>query len=397
VNLHLFFSNYITIDQIIKDQYIFNPMIIGIPKEVKPFENRVGLIPFYVKQLVDKGHKVIVQQNAGLKSSIIDDEYVNAGAQIVSKLDEIYKNSDFIIKVKEPQDREYSLIQESQVIFSFFHFPSSKKLVEGMLNSKCIAITYETLETKDKKLPILTPMSSIAGKLAVHQGMNHLENIIFGGKGVLLGGEPGVPSGNVVILGAGVVGTNACFVASYLRANVILLDINLNRLRELHSIMPHNVQFLFANEENIKQSLKKADLIISAVHLVGRKTPVLIKREDLSIMEKNTVIVDVSIDQGGAIETSIPTTHLEPTYKVDDIIHYCVPNMPSIVPQTSTYVLSHASFPYILDIAEKGIVKSLMQNDNLRTGLNIWKGKITNHNVAETFGMDYANIDKLIS
>ncbi len=371
-------------------------MTIGIPKEIKTFENRVGLIPFYVNRLVKEGHKVFIQKGAGLKTGYGDILYSDAGAEIVPTIEDVYNKSELIIKVKEPQQREFSLINEGQTIFSFFHFPSSEVLLDSLIQTKCIAITYETLETENKKLPILTPMSAIAGKLAIHQGMIHLENIT-GGKGVLLGGVPGVSTGNVVIIGAGVVGRNACYVAGNLRANVTLLDINMDSLRELHDVMPNNVQLLFSNEENLYNALRTADLVVTAVHLIGRKPPVLITNDMLSIMEENTVIVDVSIDQGGCLETSRPTTHLEPTFKENGIIHYCVPNMPSLVPKTATQVLSHASYPYIIKLANQGIHKAIQNDDALKSGLNLWKGQITNKNISETFRKSFIPFESLMN
>ncbi len=370
-------------------------MIIGIPKEIKPFENRVGLIPQYVKQLVEEGHNILVQDDAGTKSGFSNEDYQDCGAEILPSIEDIYKKSDLIIKVKEPQEKEIPLIRERQIVFSYFHLPSSQKLVEKLLKRKCIAVTYETLETEDHRLPLLIPMSAIAGKLAVQVGMRHLESVTEG-KGVLLGGVAGVHPGNVVILGGGEVGTNACYVASGLRADVTLLDLSMKRLRELYDVMPNNVKLLYSNKANLIEVLRKADLVVSAVHLVGRKAPKLITREMLSLMEENTVIADVAIDQGGCIETSRPTTHKEPTYKVDGIIHYCVPNIPSIVPRTASLILSHSSFPYLRIMAKLGISRAIQQSRDIRSGVSLWDGVVTNENLADTFGMDYKNINDLI-
>ncbi len=370
-------------------------MIIGIPKEIKPYENRVGLIPQYVKQLVEEGHNILVQENAGIKSGFSDKDYKDLGAEILPSIEGIYKKSDLIIKIKEPQEKEIPLIREKQIVFSYFHLPSNQRLVEQLLESKCIAVTYETLETEDHRLPLLIPMSAIAGKLAVQVGMRHLESVSEG-KGVLLGGVAGVHPGHVVILGGGEVGTNACYVASGLRADVTLLDVNLKRLRELYDIMPNNVKLLYSSKANLTEVLRKADLVVAAVHLTGRKAPKLITREMLSLMEENTVIVDVAIDQGGCIETSRPTTHKEPTYKVDGIIHYCVANIPSIVPRTASPVLSHSSLPYLRIMANLGIEKGIQVNREIRSAISLWDGVITDQNLADTFEMDYKNIDDLI-
>lgn len=367
-------------------------MKIGIPKEIKAFENRVGLIPVYVKKLVEMGHHVFVQDKAGSGSGYNNESYIMAGAKILDSIEEIYKESDLIVKVKEPQKEEFPLIKKEQILFSFFHFPSSEDLLNALLETECIAVAYETLETDDKKLPILSPMSAVAGKLSIQIGMQYLENI-EDGKGLLLGGIPGVTKGNVVIFGGGIVGANACYVASQIGAQVTLLDINLERLNTLSNHVPANVNLLYSNEQNILESIQNADLIVSGVHSVGEKPPKLITKAMLSEMEENTVIVDVSIDQGGAIETSRVTTHHDPIYKVNGILHYCVANMPSIVSKTSTELLSHSSFPYLIHIVNKGIRAAVQSHPEIESAINLAKGSIVNSHIADTFNRKKQSID----
>ncbi len=370
---------------------------IGVPKELKPFENRVGLIPFYVKKLVEQGNKVLVQKDAGLNADIYDQEYIDAGASIISDIKDIYNEANLIIKVKEPQKEEYSLIREKQIIFTFFHFASNFDLLKHIINSRCIAIAYETLQVEDNKLPILSQMSAIAGKLSVQIGMHYLENT-NGGKGILLGGMPKIHPGNVLILGGGTVGINACYVASRLRANITLLDLDLNRLRTIHELMPvKNIKLLYSNKENIINSIKTTDLVISGIHTVGEKPPILITRDMLKLMDKKSVLVDVSIDQGGAFETSRPTDHDNPIYIENGVIHYCVTNMPSIVAKTSTYVLSYASFPFIQQIALKNIKLAIENNPYIKTGLNTIYGEVVNKNIANNFNIDWIEPDKILN
>lgn len=325
-------------------------MIIGVPKEIKEEEYRVALLPSTAKELVKKGHQVLIEKDAGAGSGIKDKEYLKAGAEILNKAEEIFKRAELIVKVKEPQEKEYPLLWEGQIIFTFFHFAAARKLTEAMIKRKIVALAYETVQKDDGSLPLLIPMSEIAGKLASQEGAKYLEKP-FGGKGVLLGGVSGVAPGKVLIIGAGTVGENAATVAAGMGADVILLDINLERLRHLKGILPANVKLIYSNPATLKKYLKKADLVIGAVLIPGAKAPQLISREMLKLMEPGTVLVDVAIDQGGCFETSRPTTHQEPTYVVDGIVHYCVANIPGAVARTSTFALCNSTSPYLLLLA----------------------------------------------
>ena len=325
-------------------------MIIGVPKEIKEEEYRVALLPSTAKKLVEKGHQVLIEKDAGAGSGIKDKEYLKAGAEILNKAEEIFKRAELIVKVKEPQEKEYPLLWEGQIIFTFFHFAAARKLTEAMIKRKIVALAYETVQKDDGSLPLLIPMSEIAGKLASQEGAKYLEKP-FGGKGVLLGGVSGVAPGKVLIIGAGTVGENAATVAAGMGADVILLDINLERLRHLKGILPANVKLIYSNPATLKKYLKKADLVIGAVLIPGAKAPQLISREMLKLMEPGTVLVDVAIDQGGCFETSRPTTHQEPTYVVDGIVHYCVANIPGAVARTSTFALCNSTSPYLLLLA----------------------------------------------
>ena len=335
-------------------------MIIGVPKEIKEEEYRVALLPSTAKELVKKGHQVLIEKDAGVGSGIKDKEYLKAGAEILNKAEEIFKRAELIVKVKEPQEKEYPLLWEGQIIFTFFHFAAARKLTEAMIKRKIVALAYETVQKDDGSLPLLIPMSEIAGKLASQEGAKYLEKP-SGGKGVLLGGVSGVAPGKVLIIGAGTVGENAATVAAGMGADVILLDINLERLRHLKGILPANVKLIYSNPATLKKYLKKADLVIGAVLIPGAKAPQLISREMLKLMEPGTVLVDVAIDQGGCFETSRPTTHQEPTYVVDGIVHYCVANIPGAVARTSTFALCNSTSPYLLLLAEKGVKKAIQR------------------------------------
>lgn len=319
-------------------------MIIGVPKEVKVEEYRVGLIPEFVKYLVKKGHKVYVQKDAGSEAGFFDEQYIKAGAQIVKSIEELYKNAELIIKVKEPQEEEIQLIREGQTLFTFFHFSSNKRMTMQLIEKKAICIAYELIK-KDNALPILKPMSEIAGKLSIQEGMKYLEKE-YGGKGVLLSGTKDVMPGNIVIIGGGVVGYNAGIIADGVGANITFLEINDKIMRMLKKNFKR-AKVLCSNRENLKKVLKQADVVIGAVLLPGKSTPMVIKEQDLKIMEKGSVIVDVAIDEGGICETSRPTTHRDPIFIYKDIIHYCVPNIPGVVPKTSTIALNYATFPYM--------------------------------------------------
>ena len=357
-------------------------MIIGVPKEIKEEEYRVALLPSTAKKLVEKGHQVLIEKDAGAGSGIKDKEYLKAGAEILNKAEEIFKRAELIVKVKEPQEKEYPLLWEGQIIFTFFHFAAARKLTEAMIKRKIVALAYETVQKDDGSLPLLSPMSEIAGKLASQEGAKYLEKP-SGGKGVLLGGVSGVAPGKVLIIGAGTVGENAATVAAGMGADVILLDINLERLRHLKGILPANVKLIYSNPATLKKYLKKADLVIGAVLIPGAKAPQLINKEMLKLMEPGTVLVDVAIDQGGCFETSRPTTHQEPTYVVDGIVHYCVANIPGAVARTSTFALCNSTSPYLLLLAEKGVKKAIQENTALRRGLSLFKGEVVSRELID--------------
>lgn len=350
-------------------------MKIGVPKEIKNNENRVGIIPAGVLELTKQSHEVYVQSNAGEGSGFSDEEYINAGAKILNGIKEVYDIAEMIVKVKEPIAEEYGLIKENQVIFTYFHFASSSTLTDAMINSKAICIAYETVEDEDRSLPLLTPMSEVAGRMAVQQGAKYLEKPIKG-RGVLLGGVPGVKPGKVLILGGGVVGVQAAKMAAGLGAIVTILDVNLKRLRYISDIMPSNVITGFSNEYNIRKLIRNHDLIIGGVLIPGAKAPKLITKDMLKDMRPGTVIVDVAVDQGGCIETTKATTHENPTYIIDDVVHYCVANMPGAVPYTSTVALTNVTLPYVINLANQGWEKACANDDSLYKGLNIIKGKV---------------------
>tara|TARA_B000000441_G_C21710107_1_gene331893 strand:- start:69 stop:1175 length:1107 start_codon:yes stop_codon:yes gene_type:complete len=363
-------------------------MIIGTPKEIKNHESRVGLNTASVGSLVDSGHKVYIEKNAGIKSGFSDDDYKKAGAEILSTAKEIYSKSEFIVKVKEPQKEEFSLIQNHQTLFTYFHFSSSKSLTEAMMKSKATCIAYETVETSDKKLPLLTPMSEVAGRMAVQQGAKYLEKPQLG-KGKLIGGVPGVAPAKVIIIGAGIVGTEAAKMAAGLGAQVILFDINLERLRYLSEVLPKNVIPLYSSREAIINHLSTCDVIIGSVLVPGAKAPKIITKNMLDKMESGTVLVDVAVDQGGCFETCRETTHQEPVYLIDGKVHYCVTNIPGAVPMTSTNALNNATLSYIQLIADLGWEKACKKNQALNKGLNMHDGKIVYKAVADTFGYKY--------
>ena len=363
-------------------------MIIGIPKEVKNNEYRVSLIPVGVEMLTQAGHQVLLETGAGLGSGITDQEYEESGAQIVKNSSPIFERSQMIVKIKEPMPPEYSLLREGQIVFTYFHFAASRELTEAMLKRKIIAFAYETLQNERGDLPCLTPMSEVAGRMSVHEGAKYLEEPMKG-RGILLGGVPGVNPADVVILGAGVVGSNACKMAAGLGAKVTILDINLNRLRYLDDIMPPNVHTLMSNAHTVRDSVLKADLVISSVLIRGARAPQLIDRQTVTKMKNGAVIVDVAIDQGGSIETSKPTTHENPTYVVDGVVHYCVTNMPGAVARTSTYALTNATLPYILVLANLGVEKTLERSFEMQRALNMLKGDLVIKEVAQEFNIPW--------
>ncbi|WP_020567256.1 alanine dehydrogenase [Neolewinella persica] len=361
-------------------------MIIGCPKEIKNNENRVALTPGGVMELTRRGHTVYIQHTAGLGSGYSDEDYVEAGAEILPTIEDVYAKSETIVKVKEPIASEYGLVREGQLLFTYFHFASSRPLTEAMIKSKSICLAYETVEGPNHSLPLLIPMSEVAGRMAVQQGANYLEKP-KGGIGILLGGVPGVKPAKVVILGGGVVGIQAAKMAAGLGAQVILMDINLDRLRYLADVLPANVRTVYSSEYNIRKELSTVDLVVGAVLIPGAKAPHLITRDMLSEMRDGSVVVDVAVDQGGCIETCKPTTHADPTYVVDGVLHYCVANMPGAVPYTSTLALTNATFPYLLKIAELGWEAATDANPGLARGLNIVKGTIVYPPVADAFDL----------
>ncbi|MBO7301960.1 MAG: alanine dehydrogenase [Bacteroidaceae bacterium] len=361
-------------------------MIIGIPKEIKNNENRVGMTPAGVQEMIRHGHVVYVQATAGVNSGFSDEAYTAAGAKILSTIEEVYNIAEMIVKVKEPIASEYKLVRKNQLVFTYFHFASSEPLTKAMIESGAVCCAYETVERKDRSLPLLTPMSEVAGRMATQEGCYFLERP-RGGKGKLMGGVPGVKPAKVFVIGAGVVGTAAARTAAGMGADVTICDISLPRLTYLTDVMPRNVKTLMSSEYNIREELKTADLVIGSVLIPGAKAPKLVTREMLSLMEPDSVIVDVAIDQGGCFETSHPTTHEEPTYYVDGILHYCVANIPGAVPYTSTLALTNATLPYALQLADKGWRKACADNEDLRKGLNIVEGKVVYKEVAEAWGL----------
>ncbi|EAS19133.1 alanine dehydrogenase [Flavobacteria bacterium BBFL7] len=360
-------------------------MIVGIPKEIKNNESRVSMTPAGVFELTKNDHEVYIQSTAGKGSGFFDKDYENAGATIVNTIEEVYAISDLIVKVKEPIQYEYNLVKEGQLLFTYFHFASSEALTNAMIKAKAICIAYETVEDQEGTLPLLTPMSEVAGRLAIQQGAKYLEKPVKG-RGVLLGGVPGVAPGKVLVLGAGVVGIQAAKMAAGLGAHVTIMDINMKRLRYVNDVMPPHVVTEFSNEFNIRKHIKTHDLIIGGVLLKGAKAPNLITRDMLKEMRPGTVIVDVAVDQGGCVETTKPTTHENPTYIIDDVVHYTVANMPGAVPYTSTVALTNVTLPYVLQLANYGWEKACSQNPSLEKGLNIISGKVVYREINEAFG-----------
>ncbi len=367
-------------------------MLIGVPREIKSDEYRVALTPAGAEDLARAGHEIVVEAGAGLGSGFTDDFYENAGARIVDTAQEVWAAAEMIMKVKEPIEPEWPLMRPGQLLFTYFHFAASEDLTRAVMDSGAVAIAYETVELDSGELPLLTPMSEVAGRMAVQEGAKYLEKP-QGGLGVLLGGVPGVLSGKVLILGGGVVGTNAAKMAAGLGARVSIMDVDLNRLRYLDDVMPANVQGLFSTRYAIRKQVEDADLVIGAVLIPGAKAPKLIEKDDLRLMRPGTVIVDVAVDQGGCVETIRPTTHKDPVYTVDGIIHYGVANMPGGVPRTSTLALTNATLPYARALASKGWRKACADDRALRKGLNVVEGKITYAGVAEAFGFDSIPVD----
>lgn len=361
-------------------------MKIGVPKEIKNNENRVGMTPAGVYELVKRNHTVFVQTNAGFGSGFFDEDYKEVGAIILSSIEEVYASSDMIVKVKEPIEVEYDLIKPNQVLFTYFHFASSETLTKAMIKSHSICIAYETVEDADGSLPLLIPMSEVAGRMSIQQGAKYLEKPIKG-RGVLLGGVPGVPPGKVLVLGAGVVGIQAAKMAAGLGAHVIIMDINMKQLRYVNDVMPNHVVTEFSSEYNIRNRIKESDLIVGGVLIKGAKAPKLITKDMLKDMRPGTVIVDVAVDQGGCFETTKATTHENPTYIIDDVVHYCVANMPGAVPYTSTVALTNVTLPYVIKLANEGWEEACKNSKPLSKGLNIVKGEVVYKEIAETFNL----------
>src|SRR5262245_25479178 len=364
---------------------------IGVPKEIKTDEYRVAMIPVGVDELTRAGHKVLIQAGAGQGSGIGDEEYAAQGAELVDDDAAIWKRADLIVKVKEPLPGEWALMQSGQIVFTYFHFAADRALTEAVMKSGITAIAYETIRDARGALPLLTPMSEVAGRMSIQEGAKFLERP-FEGRGILLGGVPGVLPANVVILGAGVVGFNAAKVAAGLGANVFVLDIDLDKLRYIDDVMPPNVTTLYSDRHNILDCLTRADLLVGAVLIPGARAPYLVRRDDLKRMPRRAVIIDVAIDQGGCVETARPTTHSQPTYIEEDVVHYCVTNMPGAVGRTSTYALCNVTLPYVVQLANKGFERAVKESAALAQGVNIRAGKVTNAAVAETFHLPCAPV-----
>ncbi len=370
-------------------------MIIAVPKEIKSSENRVALTPAGALELTKRGHKVFVQKTAGENSGFTDSEYQSAGAKILPSIEACYKKGEMIMKVKEPIKPEYKLIRENQLVFTYFHFASYGPLTKAMIRSKSVCLAYETVEMPDRTLPLLVPMSEVAGRMAVQEGAKYLEKPM-GGRGILLGGVPGVRPAKVLVLGGGIVGMQAAKMAAGLGAQVTILDIDLNRLRYLADVMPANVITMYSNELNIRNLITKSDLVVGAVLIAGAKAPMLITRDMLKTMNPGTVLVDVAVDQGGCFETTKPTTHNKPIYTIDDVVHYSVANMPGAVPYTSTLALTNATLPYAIKLADKGWKQACRESEPLKLGLNVINGKVVYKAVAEAFKLKYTEVGEFL-
>lgn len=365
-------------------------MIVGIPKEIKSDEYRVSMLPVGVEELTRRGHRVVMEPGAGLGSGLPDHDYLRAGAEMVATAEEVFAQADMIVKVKEPQPAEWELIRPGQVVFTYFHFAADRQLTEAMIASGASAVAYETLSDAKGQLPLLTPMSEVAGRMSIQEGAKYLERPQMG-RGILLGGVPGVAPARITILGGGIVGANAARIAAGFQASVAILDINLDRLRYLDDVMPANVDCLFSDRHTIRDQLARADLVVGAVLIPGAKAPCLVEEADLKEMQAGSVIIDVAIDQGGCIASSRPTSHAEPTYIVDDVVHYCVTNMPGAVGRTSTFALCNATLRWVLEIAERGIEQAAADLPPVARAVNMHAGVVTNKAVAETFDLPYDN------
>lgn len=364
-------------------------MIIGVPTEIKTDEYRVAMLPVGVEELVARGHRVLIQSGAGLGSGLPNEEYTQAGAEMVTTGEEIFHRSDLIVKVKEPQPQEYSLIRPGQLVFTYFHFAASRELTEAMMATDATCLAYETLRDRNGRLPLLTPMSEVAGRMSIQEGAKFLERPQMG-RGILLGGVPGVAPAHITVLGGGVVGANAARIAAGFQADVAILDVDLDRLRYLDDVMPANVNMLFSDRHTVREQLQRADLVVGSVLIPGAKAPQLVRAEDLRLMKPGSVIIDVAVDQGGCVETSRPTTHSDPTYIVDEVVHYCVANMPGAVGRTSTFALCNATLGWVIRLAELGIEKVLSENGPLREAVNVHRGNVMHAAVAGAFGIPMA-------
>lgn len=371
-------------------------MIVGVPRETKADENRIALVPAGAEVLSRHGHEVLVERGAGEGSGFPDAAYESAGGMIVDDRDELWARAEMIVKVKEPIEPEFARIRPEHVLFTYFHFAADETLTRTVLERGCTAIAYETVQLPSGELPLLTPMSEVAGRMAVQEGAKYLEKTM-GGSGILLGGVPGVLPAEVVILGGGTVGTNAAKIAAGFGAHVTILDVSLDRLRYLADVMPANVDLLYSNRHTILEQIARADLLIGAVLVTGAKAPKLVRRGDLALMKEGAVIVDVAVDQGGCVETARPTTHADPTYVVDGVLHYCVANMPGAVPRTSTLALTNATFPYAFELAEAGWAEACRDDGALARGVTAAGGKCTYRAVAEAFGLEYTPLDKVLA
>ena len=363
-------------------------MIIGVPREIKRDEYRVAMLPVGVGELVQTGHTVLVEAGGGLGSGLPDHEYLREGAELVSGPEEIFEKADLVVKVKEPQASEFPLIRDGQTIFTYFHFAADHELTEAMLNSGATCVAYETLRDKHGRLPLLTPMSEVAGRMSIQEGAKYLEKPQMG-RGILLGGVPGVEPAHITILGGGVVGANAAKIAAGFQADVAILDIDMDRLRYLDDIMPPNVNVLYSDRHTIREQMKRADLVVGSVLIPGGKTPQLIGREELKLMKPGSVIIDVAVDQGGCVETTRPTTHSDPTYIEEEVVHYCVTNMPGAVGRTSTFALCNVTLPWVSQIAKRGVDSAARELAPIAAAVNIHRGQIVNRAVAESFDMPY--------
>ena len=371
-------------------------MIIGVPKEIKLQEHRIGLTPESVKALIKKNHEVLVEYNGGFEAGFINEDYLKAGAKIIKTPEEIFKKAELIVKVKEPQMNEVKMIRENQIIYTYLHLAAAKELTLSLMKSKSICIAYETVTDDEGRLPLLAPMSAVAGRMSVQAGAHALEKNQKG-RGLLIGGAPGVESANVVILGGGVVGENAAIIATGMRGNVFVVDKSKKRLEELHKQFGDKIIPTESSKTDLKKLISKCDLLIGGVLIPGAEAPKLVSKEMIKTMKRGSVVVDVAIDQGGCVETSKPTTHANPTYLVDDVVHYCVANMPGGVPRTSTMALNKATLPLLLKLADQGYKKTLKENKNFLSGLNVYKGKITYKAVSDAFDLEYTNADSLFN